>query len=135
MNDFGVFKAIQEAIRSDDTLSQKISAIVTEARPGMVAPYAVVRFAQAQVDIPCLVQSALVNCEIDMVSAYHGDQEIHELMSRLNFRLDGASLPVQVRALSLPGHALFKAIGQSQSLDKGSRIGKLKYQIKILIRR
>jgi hypothetical protein len=122
MNDFGVFKAIQEAIRSDDTLSQKISAIVTEARPG-------------KVDIPCLVQSALVNCEIDMVSAYHGDQEIHELMSRLNFRLDGASLPVQVRALSLPGHALFKAIGQSQSLDKGSRIGKLKYQIKILIRR
>ncbi len=135
MNDFGVFQAIQERIRSDEMLSQKVTAVTTEPRPGMQAPHMRVRFIKSEVHIPCLVQTALVSCEIDITSTYHGDQEIHDLMSRLNQSLDGAALPVNARALEMSGTAVFKQTGQSVKSDKGMRIGTLKYQVKVNIRR
>jgi len=135
MNDFGVFQAIQERVLSDEMLSQKVTAVTTEPRPGMQTPHILVRFVRCEVDIPCLVQTALVSCEIDITSNYHGDQEIHDLMSRLNQSLDGAALPVYVRALGKTGTAVFKQIGQAVKSDKGIRFGTLKYQAKINIRR
>lgn len=135
MNDFGVFQAIKQLVEKDEFLSKKMTSVVTEARPDMMVPYMMVRFKNAQVDIPCFIQTALVGCTLEITSHYHGDQEIHDLMSRLNVCLDGACLDVHSKAINLQGKAVFKLAGQEQSSDKGIRTGKLRYQIKITMRR
>jgi hypothetical protein len=135
MNDFGIFKALKDLVRADDVLSQKISAVVTELRPGNKPPFVVVTFEKSDVDIPCFVQTAHVTCSLEVTSAYHGDQEIHELLSRLNHKLDGSNLSVDVTALDAKGIAVFKLLGQEHKRATGSRIGTLTYQVKVNIRR
>ncbi|GEM_PF-4771280 len=137
MNDYGVFAAINELVRRDEFLSQQITSIVTEPRPGMQPPYMLVRIEGSEVDIPCAPRSALVSCELQLSSTYNGDQEIHTLMSRLDFRLNGAALQVEIPALNAQGVAVFKAIDQeiNRMPAEGKRIGTLSYQIKINIRR
>lgn len=137
MNDYGLFQALAQLVREDPILGQRITDVVTEPKPGMIAPYLEVHFEKADVDIPCLPQVALVTCELQVVSTYHGDQEIHELMSRLDFRLNGTVLPVQIAALRAQGIAVCKSLDQKTNRlpDLSKRVGKLRYQIRINIRR
>jgi hypothetical protein len=137
MNDFGIFKAIQDVINHQEDLSRRITTVVTEPRPGMKTPHMAVHFDKSEVDIPCFVQTAYLNCRLEIISTYHGDQEIHELMSRLNHLLDGAHVPVHIRAMDLPGLAVFKLVSQEtvRTPKEGIRTGKLSYQIKVNIRR
>lgn len=133
MNDFGVFSVLQQALTRDEYLSEKITMVVTEKRPGLGFPFIQAKFLDLCLDIPCLVQSALLKCEIHIFSDYHGDMEIHEIMSRLNFVLDGVSWSVHVDAMNKAGKAMFKLQGQQMHMTGGIREGVLSYQVKVSV--
>ena len=136
MNDFGVFQAIAQRVREDAELGQKITQVVNEPRPGLQAPYMLVRFESCSVDIPSYIQTAFVRVVLELHSTYHGDQELHQLMSRLNQQLDGAALPVQAQSLGLPGLAVFKVVEQGITRDPArGRTATITYDTKVNIRR
>lgn len=135
MNDFGTFHAIELIVQNDRMLSKKVSAIVTQIRPELIPPYLMLSFDETIPDIPCFMQTVLVGCEISVHSTYSGDQELHELMSRINKLLDGGNIKVQIDSMGLLGDGVIKLVHHSQHKDNETRIGKLKYQIKIKLRR
>lgn len=132
MNDYGLFQGIQTLIQEDEFLSPRIHSLVTEPRPGMALPYSVLHIRQVEADIPSAPQYLLVTCELELFSAYHGDQEIQQLMSRLDYRLNGGTLQIHIKALNAQGVAVAKQLEHSISHSpQGGRIGKLIYQFKI----
>lgn len=137
MNDFGTFQALEQAVRQDEFLAQRIRAVVTELKPELMTPYILVVFEQAEVDLPCFIQTVLVTAEISIVSDYHGEQQIQDLLSRLDHVLEGNTFAVHVRALDLQGDALFKKLGFNIDRDKkgSTRVGRLRYQIRLKINR
>ncbi len=135
MNDFGIFKALEGEVKRDDFLSERINEVVTELKPESSLPYLQVSFQESVVHLPCFIQTALVRMDASIVSDYHGEQQLQDLMSRFDSILDGTTLAVQIRALDLPGWATFKRVEQKIERDKGQRIGKIRYQVRVNVNR
>lgn len=125
MKDYGVFKVIERIVREDDVLSVKGLAVVTEVSDELCPPYIKLTFGQVREDMPFAVRSALVTCDVFVVSDYPGAKESHVIMQRLNTLLDGA-----VERVGLNGTATFKLV-EHKIVQKENRIGQITYQVKI----
>lgn len=131
MDDFGTFQAIERAILSDSQLENKITAVIIETWPGIEPPYLMVHFKKSRTNALYSIQGALVECDLTVISTYAGEQEIQELMSRIDFLLQTSPHTVQPRLLDLEGRAVFKRVNEKVEKNGSVRKGTLSYQIKV----
>ncbi len=92
MNDYGLFKAIVDALCKNETIARTINGIFTHCPPDSNPPYLLYEVLDVQTDAPAAVQRVTMSVRISVVSTYRGIKEISSLMNILRQVLENQVL-------------------------------------------
>ncbi len=131
MNDYGLFKAIVDALGKNEAIARTVTGIFTHCPPDSNPPYLLYEILDIQTDAPAAIQRAAMSVRISVVSTYKGIKEISALINILRQVLEN-----QVLLLAFGGEARLRLQKHEIALnkDKVTREGYCLYKVWIRLK-